>query len=89
MPFKKGQSGNPGGRKKEDNEVRELARKHTKAAVARLVYWMESEHPKASPAAAATLLDRGWGKPAQSLEHTGKDGGPLEAVIIIGQPPTE
>jgi hypothetical protein len=31
--------------------------------------------------AATALLDRGYGKPRQSLEHTGKDGGPVELQI--------
>lgn len=67
MGFKKGQSGNPSGRPKEDREVKELARKHTRAAIARLVFWMESENAKASVSACTALLDRGHGKPAQTL----------------------
>jgi hypothetical protein len=68
MAFVKGQSGNPSGRPKEKNEVKELAREHTEEAVARLVMWMRSDNPKASPAAATALLDRAWGRAAQSLE---------------------
>ena len=40
MPFKKRQSGNPGGRIGVPKEVRELARTHTEDAVNRLVFWM-------------------------------------------------
>jgi|GEM_PF-6805856 len=29
-------------------------------------------------AACCAILDRGYGRPAQQLEHTGKDGTPLE-----------
>lgn len=76
MPFKKGQSGNPGGRPKEDNEVKDLARKHTKTAIARLVFWMNSDNPKASVSASQALLDRGYGKPAQAI--TGPNGGPVQ-----------
>lgn len=36
MPFKKGQSGNPGGRPRETREVRELARSYTAEAIKRL-----------------------------------------------------
>ena len=39
-PFAKGQSGNPGGRPKENLEVQALARVHTVAAIERLAAWM-------------------------------------------------
>lgn len=72
MPFTKGQSGNPAGRRKEDqSEVKDLARQYTVQAIERLVYWMESGEGRASVAAANALLDRGWGKPSQELQHTG------------------
>lgn len=74
MPFKPGQSGNPGGRPKEDPEVKELARQHTAEAIERLAAWMRSDNPKASVSAAVQLLDRGWGRASQSIEHSGKDG---------------
>jgi hypothetical protein len=57
--FKPGQSGNPGGRPRELKDVQEAAREHTTAAIQRLAYWMQSDNPKASPAAAQALLDRG------------------------------
>jgi hypothetical protein len=72
MPFAKGQSGNPHGRPKEENEVKQLARKHSKAAIKRLAFWLESDNPKASVSAAQVLLDRGYGKPAQAVEHSGE-----------------
>ena len=69
MAFKKGQSGNPGGRPKVVAEVKELARKHTGKAIETLVSIMAN--PKAAPAArvsaANALLDRGYGRPAQHI----------------------
>ena len=75
MPFKKGQSGNPGGRIGVPKEVRELARTHTGDAVNRLVFWMNSDDPRASVAASNSLLDRGYGKPVAPIEldhHVGE-----------------
>jgi hypothetical protein len=52
-------------------ELRQLARAHTKEAIARLVWWMKSDNPKASPFAAKELLNRGWGQAPQYHEHDG------------------
>lgn len=71
MAFQKGQSGNPGGRRKEDPELRELAKKHTREALERLVFWLRSENPKASVQAASVILDRGHGKAQQQINHEG------------------
>jgi hypothetical protein len=71
MPFRKGQSGNPGGRPKENEEIKKLAQEHCPAAIDRLAYWMQSGDARASVAASTALLDRGYGKPAQALEHSG------------------
>ncbi|MBB2177515.1 DUF5681 domain-containing protein [Gluconacetobacter johannae] len=45
--FKKGQSGNPGGKPKALREVIELAREHTQLAVERLAHWAASNEPAA------------------------------------------
>lgn len=72
MAFQKGQSGNPGGRPKENAEVTSLAREHSREAIERLVALMrQDEDKKLAKAACDSLLDRGLGKPAQSLEHSG------------------
>ncbi len=83
--WKKGQSGNPGGRTKESKDVKELAKKHTKEAIERLVFWMRSDNAKASVSAANVLLDRGHGKPAQSTEISGPNGG----AIYVNVTPVE
>lgn len=71
MPWKKGESGNPGGRKKIDNPVRALAREHTELAVTTLVGLCRVSDYKVNLDAANSLLDRGWGKPVQSMEVDG------------------
>ena len=84
MPFKKGQSGNPGGRPKVIAEVKELAREHTCKAVETLMSIMTN--PKSAPAArvsaANALLDRGYGKPPQ---HITGEGGP-QYVVRLPEP---
>lgn len=79
MAFQKGQSGNPGGRPKENDEVKLLAREYTPEAIDRLAFWMRGDNPKASVSASATLLDRGWGRPAQAF--TDADGGPVSIIV--------
>ena len=65
--FLPGQSGNPGGRPKVA-EVREQARKHTKAAIDKLAALMkEGQSEQAQIMAANSLLDRGWGRPTQPI----------------------
>ena len=78
MPFQAGQSGNPGGRPKESAEIRALARQHSPKAFARIIGLIDSEDEKVAFNAAKEVLDRAYGKPAQS--HTGEGG---EGPIIV------
>ena len=79
MAFKPGESGNPGGRPKEAPEVKALAREHGPEAITKLASWMRSDDPRASVAAAQALLDRGFGKPAQSVGQD-PDLGPIQVT---------
>lgn len=79
MAFQKGQSGNPGGRPKEDSEVKALARTAGPEAIDKLVELMRGEDKRTALAAAQALLDRGYGKPAQAI--TGDEGGPVEIAV--------
>lgn len=82
--WQKGTSGNPGGRRKQDYRIKDLAQEHTELALRRLAEIAENtENLGAAVAAATALLDRGWGKPAQSVDmtHASPDGGPVRLVI--------
>ena len=80
MAFKKGQSGNPGGRPKDEYGLRELARAKTKDALKTLEEIMSNKKAPhaARVSAACAILDRGHGKPVQAIEGTGDDG----AIIV-------
>lgn len=64
MPFKPGQSGNPGGRPRVVGHVRDLAQAHIDKCVTVLIDLLASENENIRLAAARELLDRGCGKPA-------------------------
>lgn len=68
--WKPGQSGNPDGRPKIYRTVVDLARKRTVRAIKVLTEIMEDAgaDESARVKAAATLLDRGWGRAPQVLE---------------------
>ncbi len=77
MKYQPGQSGNPGGRPKSDFAISELAKSKTRAALDCLVSIMEREDAPAAArvSAAQAILDRGWGKAAQSI--VGRENGPI------------
>jgi hypothetical protein len=75
-PFPKGTSGNPKGRAKEHEDVKEAARQYTVESIERLAFWMRSNDSRASVMASDKLLDRGWGKPSQDVK--------LQAELLPG-----
>lgn len=79
--FGAGQSGNPGGRKR-DKELTALAREFTEEALKTLADVMRDAGQMARDRvkAAEVLLDRGWGKARESVEITGANGGPVQMV---------
>jgi hypothetical protein len=73
MTWLKGQSGNPRGRSKMDFRLAELAKTHTEQALNVLIrIATRGKSESARVTAASVLLDRGWGKPHQSVEVNGE-----------------
>ena len=87
--FSKGKSGNPSGRPKIPDDVKELARGLTKEAIATLATVMrDAEAPhSARVRAAETLLDRAWGKPETSanirINHDARDLSTAEILAAL------
>jgi len=80
----KGVSGNPGGRRKEVAEVRDLARQYTEEAMLTLAKIMRSSNERAAAAACNIILDRGWGKAPQALAISGdEDGAPIRHELGV------
>jgi hypothetical protein len=71
--FKKGVSGNPGGKPRVLKNVQDLARQYTVPAIEALAEIVRNKKapPAARVAAANVLLDRGYGRAPQSLEVSG------------------
>ena len=82
LKFRKGQSGNPGGRPKVLGDVQELARQHAPAAIvelARLALKAKSETARIAPI--RELLDRGYGRPRQAMEVSLPADNPLQLLL--------
>lgn len=73
--FAKGRSGNPGGRPKKTLEERSLeamCKEKTPQALATILSIMDGgQQERARLAAAQYVIDRGWGKAKESIEHSG------------------
>jgi hypothetical protein len=68
-PFVPGQSGNPGGRRKDVLGIQRLALELCPEALEKLAKLMrEAESDRAQASAAIAILDRGCGKPSQPVD---------------------
>lgn len=73
--WKKGQSGNPGGKRRSEHRIKELAKQYTPECIETLVEIMQQrEDMRSAVAAVTTLLAYGWGKPSQHVDLTNSDG---------------
>ena len=80
--FPKGQSGNPGGRPRDEQKVAELARSCTREAIETLAELMRSANDElVRGTAAQALLDRGLGKP--KLEVVSDEAGYVQALRTV------
>ena len=71
--FVAGQSGNAGGRPRDEHKVSELARSYTTEAIDTFVGLMRhAKDDRVRGTAAQALLERGWGKPRVEVATTHK-----------------
>ena len=83
--FAPGQSGNPGGRPKDEHRVAELARSYTLEVIDTLVELMrDGKDERVRGTAAQALLDRGWGK-AKLEVVTGAEGSYLDVLRVVNE----
>lgn len=87
--FKKGQSGNPGGRSPRvgpnGETVAQLARMHTAEAIDRIVRVMRGADDQLALAACNSLLDRGWGKAREHVDaNVTGSGVPIIQIVRSG-----
>lgn len=83
MPYKKGECGNPKGRPKVGESIAEIIRQRTKGGqilVDKAFELLESENEGVRVDVIKFLTERGWGKAAQPIEHS---GGTTNRMVLV------
>ena len=76
--FERGQSGNPGGRPKLPADIREAFKAKAPEALEVLERCLQSDDERIAMQAAQAILDRGYGKPSQTIDANINEGdGPI------------
>ena len=87
-----GQTGNAGGRPRktpEAREIEELARSKSKAAIQRLASIVRTGRDSDAIRASEALLDRGFGRPQQSVDHSASGKGGFTLNVKVAPPKPE
>ena len=72
----------PGKLSQAKRELADMAKDHAEMALRTLADIAKSGESEAARVSAANaILDRGYGKPPQALQHSGKDGGDIGLVF--------
>jgi hypothetical protein len=65
IPYKKGQTGNPGGKTKQFAQCQRLCREASPDAARRLIELIQSEDERVALMAADKIFERAWGRPKE------------------------
>ena len=80
--FQKGRSGNPGGRPKLPADIREAFKAKAPQALEVLTRCLQSEDDRIAMMAAQAILDRGYGRPTQSIDANINDD-PVRYIVEL------